>query len=214
MNEKMQIRIIELIDDGATIESSLDLKELINSSEEAKKFYESMLMSESALQSFFGGEKARELTNKIDACLDEQFNPTSNVSSTNFKPILGFAIAASLAAITFTFFNSPSQISESMEIPYLEQQIVDDEEAEQIFISGEEMINGLWGPSSELAREIGRDRYEIMYAVYEANKDNFIDNDINQPKQDETFFVDLSLVENLDKSFVIDEVKRHIFCSC
>ena len=214
MNEKMQIRIIELIDDGATIESSLDLKELINSSEEAKKFSESMLMSESALQSFFGGEKARELTNKIDAYLDEQFNPTSNVSSTNFKPILGFAIAASLAAITFTFFNSPSQISESMEIPYLEQQIVDDEEAEQIFISGEEMINGLWGPSSELAREIGRDRYEIMYAVYEANKDNFIDNDINQPKQDETFFVDLSLVENLDKSFVIDEVKRHIFCSC
>ena len=214
MNEKMQIRIIELIDDGATIESSLDLKELINSSEEAKKFYESMLMSESALQSFFGGEKARELTNKIDAYLDEQFNPTSNVSSTNFKPILGFAIAASLAAITFTFFNSPSQISESMEISYLDQQIVDDEEAEQIFISGEEMINGLWGPSSELAREIGRDRYEIMYAVYEANKDNFIDNDINQPKQDETFFVDLSLVENLDKSFVIDEVKRHIFCSC
>ena len=76
------------------------------------------------------------------------------------------------------------------------------------------MVNGLWGPSSELAREIGRDRYEIMYAVYEANKDNFIDNDINQPKQDEIFFVDLSLVENLDKSFVIDEVKRHIFCSC
>ena len=214
MNEKMQIRIIELIDDGATIESSLDLKELINSSEEAKKFYESMLMSESALQSFFGGETARELTNKIDAYLDEQFNPTSNVSSTNFTPILGFAIAASLAAITFTFLNSPSQILESMEIPYLEQQIVDDEEAEQIFISGEEMINGLWGPSSELAREIGRDRYEIMYAVYEANKDNFIDNDINQPKQDETFIVDLSLVENLDKSFVIDEVKRHIFCSC
>ena len=173
-----------------------------------------MLMSESALQSFFGGEKARELTNKIDAYLDEQFNPTSNVSSTNFKPILGFAIAASLAAITFTFLNSPSQISESMEIPYLEQQIVDHEEAEQIFITGEEMVNGLWGPSSELAREIGRDRYEIMYAVYEANKDNFIDNDINQPKQDETFFVDLSLVENLDKSFVIDEVKRHIFCSC
>ena len=173
-----------------------------------------MLMSESALQSFFGGEKARELTNKIDAYLDEQFNPTSNVSSTNFKPILGFAIAASLAAITFTFFNSPSQISESMEIPYLEQQIVDDEEAEQIFISGEEMINGLWGPSSELAKQIGLDRYEIMYAVYEANKKNFINNDINQPKQDETFFVDLSLIENLDKSYVIDEVKRHIFCAC
>ena len=88
------------------------------------------------------------------------------------------------------------------------------EDVEPIFISGEDMVNGLWGPSSELANEIGRDRYEIMYVVYEANKENFIDNDINQPIQDRQFSVDLSLVDNLDKGFVIDEVKRHIFCSC
>ncbi len=214
MNEKMQIRIIELIDDGATIESSSDLRELINSSDETKSFYESILVSESAMKSFFGGEKARELSNKIDAYVDAQFNMTSKVSSINLKPIVGFAIAASMAAISFTLFNSHSQITESLETPYLEQQNVYIEEVEPIFISGEDMVNGLWGPSSDLAREIGRDRYEIMYAVYEANKDSFIDNDINQPKQDETFFVDLSLVENLDKNFVIDEVKRHIFCSC
>ena len=173
-----------------------------------------MLVSESAVKNFFGGKKARELSNKIDAYVDEQFNSTSKVISINFKPIVGFAIAASMAAISFTFFNTASQTSQTTEIPHLEQQIVDVEEVEPIFISGEEMVNGLWGPSSKLAREIGRDRYEIMYAVYEANKDNFVDNDINQPKQDKTFFVDLSLVENLDKSFVIDEVKRHIFCSC
>ena len=214
MNEKMQIRIIELIDDGATIESSSDLRELINSSDETKSFYESILVSESAMKSFFGGEKARELSNKIDAYVDAQFNMTSKVSSINLKPIVGFAIAASMAAISFTLFNSHSQITESLETPYLEQQNAYIEEVEPIFISGEDMVNGLWGPSSDLAREIGRDRYEIMYAVYEANKDSFIDNDINQPKQDETFFVDLSLVENLDKNFVIDEVKRHIFCSC
>ena len=214
MNKKIQIRIIDLIDDGATIESSSDLRELINSSDEAKSFYESMLVSESAVKNFFGGKKARELSNKIDAYVDEQFNSTSKVISINFKPIVGFAIAASMAAISFTFFNTASQTSQNTEIPHLEQQIVDVEEVEPIFISGEEMVNGLWGPSSKLAREIGRDRYEIMYAVYEANKDNFVDNDINQPKQDKTFFVDLSLVENLDKSFVIDEVKRHIFCSC
>ena len=43
---------------------------------------------------------------------------------------------------------------------------------------------------------------------------SFIDNNINQPIQDREFRVDLSLVENLDTDFVIDEVKRHIFCSC
>ena len=106
------------------------------------------------------------------------------------------------------------EISESTEVIYEEPQIVMIEEAEPIFISGEDMVNGLWGPSSELAKQIGRDRYEIMYVVYEANKENFIDNNINQPMQDGNFIVDLSLIENLNTDFVIDEVKRHIFCSC
>lgn len=214
MNEELQIKIIELMDDGATIESSPDLSVLVNSSEEAKSFYESILVSESALKSFFGGDKTKEFSNKIDTYVDKQFNKTSKVSPINFKPIVGLAIAASMAAITFTFLNSPTQIVESELIAYEEPQIVLVEEAEPLFISGEDMINGLWGPSSELAQELGRDRYEIMYVIYEANKENFINNNINQPKQDENFFVDLSLVENLDRNFVIDEVKRHIFCNC
>ena len=214
MKEEMQIKIIELMDDGAALESSSELTEIVNSSKEAKSFYESILVSESAIKGFFGGDKAKELSNKIDAYVDEQLNNTSKVSSINFKPILGFAIAASMAAITFTFFNSPSQISESIEVVYEKPQVVMIEEAEPIFISGEDMADGLWGPSSELAKQIGRDRYEIMYVIYEANKESFIDNNINQPMQDGNFFVDLSLVENLDSKFVIDEVKRHIFCNC
>ena len=214
MNEEMQIKIIDLMDDGATLDNSRELKELVDSSEEAKSFYESILVSESAIKGFFSGHKSKELSNKIDVYVDEQLNETSKVASINFKPIVGFAIAASMAAIAFTFFNSPSQLSESIEVAYTEPQAVEITEPEPIFMSGEDMVNGLWGPSSKLAKEIGRDRYEIMYALYEANKDNFIDNNINQPKQDEVFLVDLSLVENLDKDFVIDEVKRHIFCSC
>ena len=214
MNEEMQIKIIELMDDGATLESSSELRELVNRSEEAKSFYEGILVSESAIKGFFNGDKAKELNNKIDTYVDEQLNKTSKVSSINFKPILSFAIAASMAAIAFTFFNSPSQLSESIEVIYEKPEIVEVEEAEPLFISGEDMVNGLWGPSSELAKQIGRDRYEIMYVVYEANKENFIDNNINQPIQDRDFSVDLSLVDNLDKGFVIDEVKSHIFCSC
>ena len=214
MNEEMQIKIIELMDDGATLESSSELRELVNRSEEAKSFYEGILVSESAIKGFFNGDKAKELNNKIDTYVDEQLNKTSKVSSINFKPILSFAIAASMAAIAFTFFNSSSQLSESIEVIYEKPEIVEVEEAEPLFISGEDMVNGLWGPSSELAKQIGRDRYEIMYVVYEANKENFIDNNINQPIQERNFSVDLSLLDNLDKGFVIDEVKRHIFCSC
>ena len=214
MNEEMQIKIIDLMDDGATLDNSPELKKLVDSSEEAKSFYESILVSESAIQGFFGGDKSKELSEKIDTYVDEKFNKPSKVSSINFKPVVGFAIAASMAAVAFTFFNSSSELSEAIEITYEEPQVAIVEEAEPIFISGKEMTDGLWGPSSELAKQIGRDRYEVMYAIYEANKDNFIDNNINQPKPDGDFVVDLSLVENLDTSFVIAEVKRHIFCNC
>ena len=72
MNEETQIKIIELMDDGATLESSPELKGLVEASEEATKFYESLLVSESMLQGFFGGEKSKEIDKKIDTFIYEQ----------------------------------------------------------------------------------------------------------------------------------------------
>ena len=73
MNEETQIQIIELMDDGATLESSPELKALVEASAEATEFYESLLVSESMLEGFFGGDKSKELSNKIDSFVDEQF---------------------------------------------------------------------------------------------------------------------------------------------
>ena len=217
MNEETQIQIIELMDDGATLESSPELKGLVEASEEATKFYESILISESMLEGFFGGDKAKELNTKAEAFIDVQLDKPSNVSSINFKPFIGFAVAASLAVIAFTFVNSPAEIVQPLaptQMVYEEPQVVEEDEPKPLYISGEDMADGLWGPSSILAEQIGRDRYEVMYVIYEANKENFIDSNINQPKSDGNFIVDLSLIENLDSKFVVDEVKRHIFCNC
>ena len=213
MNKDIQIKIIELMDEGATLKNSLKLKELVDRSQETKDFYESILISEKAIKGFFGGKKSKEFKKKIDEYVSELHEPDKILPKT-LKPLIGFAIAASMAAIAFIIFNSSLDISETTEIAFEESQTLIIDEAEPLFISGNDMANGLWGPSSELARQMGLDRYEVMYAIYKANKENFINNDINMPKQDETFYVDLSLTENLDKSFVIDEVKRHIFCSC
>ena len=216
MNEETQIQIIELMDDGATLESSPELKGLVEASEEATKFYESILISESMLEGFFGGDKAKELNTKAEAFIDVQLDKPSNVSSINFKPFIGFAVAASLAVIAFTFVNSPAEIVQPLAPTQMvyEEPVLIIEEPQPLYISGEDMVNGLWGPSSEMANETGKDKWKIMYSVYKANKDNFIDNNINQPRMDREYFVDLSLVENLDSKFVVDEVKRHIFCSC
>ena len=220
MNEETQIQIIELMDDGATLESSAELKGLVEASEEATKFYESLLVSESMLEGFFGGEKAIELDKKIDAFIDEQLEKPSNISSINFKPFIGFAVAASLAVIAFTFVNSPIEILEPVapvQITYEEptavvvEEII--EEPEPMFVAGSDM-DTLWSTSSQIANELGVDRYQVMYALYEANKDFFVDNNINAPRADRNYFVDLAIIESVDPIFASREVKNHIFCSC
>ncbi|MDA8861475.1 hypothetical protein N9I51_00810 [Gammaproteobacteria bacterium] len=220
MNEETQIQIIELMDDGATLESSAELKGLVEDSEEATKFYESLLVSESMLEGFFGGEKAKELDKKIDAFIDEQLEKPSNVSSINFKSFIGFAVAASLAVIAFTFVNSPAEILEpvaTVQIAYEEpaplvvEEII--EEPEPMFVAGSDM-DTLWSTATQIANELGVDRYQVMYALYEANKDFFVDNNINAPRADRNYFVDLAIIESVDPIFASREVKNHIFCSC
>jgi hypothetical protein len=220
MNEETQIQIIELMDNGATLESSPELKGLVEASEEATNFYESLLVSEFMLEGFFGGDKAKELDAEIDTFIDVQFEKPSNTSSINFKPLIGFAVAASLAVIAFTFVNSPAEILEQVApvqivyeepAPVVEEEII--EEPEPTFVAGSDMET-LWSTASQIANELGVDRYQVMYALYEANKDFFVNNNINAPRADRNYFVDLAIIESVDPIFASREVKNHIFCSC
>ena len=222
MKEDIQLKIVELMDEGATLESSPELKALVEAYDEATKFYESILVSESMLEGFFGGEKAKEINNKIDALVEEQLAKPKAAPRFNFKPVVGFAVAASLAVIALTFIDIPSDTiidnsSDTEESLYLVTEYPADlivvEESEPLVISGAE-IDTLWSTATEIANELGVDRYEVMYVVYEGNKDSFVDNDINQYRQDKDYFVDLSLIENLETQFIINEVKRHIYCRC
>ena len=222
MKDEIQLKITELMDDGATLESSPELKALIESSDEATKFYESILVSESMLKSFFGGEKAKAIDRKIDALVEEQLAKPQMVSRFSFKPAVGFAVAASLAVIALTFIDLPTNMvvnnasdagesfNAATEYP---TELIIVEESEPLIISGSQM-DTLWSTATEMAKELGVDRYEIMYVMYEGNKDFFVDYDINQPREDKDYFVDLSLIEDLETQFIINEVKRHIYCRC
>ena len=222
MNEVTQLKIIELIDNGATPDNSIELEALISSSAEANSFYQSVLYSESKLKEYFGGEKAASLDAKIDAFIDKRFERPKHLSNSSFKSITGLAIAASLAFIALTFIDfAPKEESlknnPTAGISLLAQTEVEPEstyqENEPLTISGSEM-NTLWSTATEMAKELGVDRYEIMYVVYEGNKDSFVDFDINQPREVRDYFVDLSLIEDLETQFIINEVKRHIYCRC
>jgi hypothetical protein len=222
MKEDIQLKIVELMDEGATLENSPELQALVEASDEATKFYKSILVSESMLEGFFGGEKAKAIDSKIDALVEEQLAKPKAAPRFNFKPIVGFAVAASLAVIALTFIDIPTNTIEgnssvAEESLYVATEypaeLIVVEESEPLVISGAE-IDTLWSKATEIADELGVDRYEIMYVMYEGNKDSFVDNNIHQYRQDADYFVDLSLIENLETQFIINEVKRHIYCRC
>ena len=221
MNEEKQIQIIKLMDEGATLESTPELKALVESSVEATEFYENLLASESMLGGFFDGDKSKELSNKIDSFIDEHFEEPAHPS--NYKPIIGLAMAASLAIIAFTFFTTPNEFAKETTIPQIVsiKEIVEPEpmielipeEPEPIYISGSE-IETLWSTAIDLAESLGVDKYQVMYALYEGNIDFFVNANINAPRADKDYFLDMALVETVDAVFASEEVKRHIYCNC
>ena len=218
MNKKIKIRILHLIDLGARYEDSSELKEIINQHPKAREFYDNLLKSEENLTSFYGSIDDKKISQRFDQIIEESLNPKQNKVSL-LKPAVGFAIAAGFLVFGFNLLLTPLesvdssltiQVAEMQKETFIEEEI---NVRKEIFVNGAE-ITSVWSTAINLASELGVDKYQVMYALYEGNKDSFIDNDINSPRADRNYFVDMSIIENVDIGFASDEVKRHIYCRC
>ena len=218
MNEKIKMRILHLIDLGARYEDSSELKEIINQHPKARELYDNLLKSEENLTSFYGSIDDKKISQRFDQIIEESLNPKQNKVSL-LKPAVGFAIAAGFLVFGFNLLLTPLesvdssltiQVAEMQKETFIEEEI---NVRKEIFVNGAE-ITSVWSTAINLASELGVDKYQVMYALYEGNKDSFIDNDINSPRADRNYFVDMSIIENVDIGFASDEVKRHIYCRC
>ena len=218
MNERIKMRILHLLDLGARYEESSELKEIIDQHSKAKEFYENLIKSEENLTSFYGSIDDEKTDKRLDQIIEEGLNPKKRRASW-LKPAAGFAIAAGFLIFGFNILYTPLESIEStppIQLAEVEKEIFFEEEInvpEEIFVKGTE-ITTLWSTAINLANELGVDKYQVMYALYEGNKDSFINNDINSPRADRNYFVDMSIIENVDIGFASDEVKRHIYCRC
>ena len=218
MNEKIKMRILHLLDLGARYEESSELKEIIDQHSKAKEFYENLIKSEENLTSFYGSIDDEKTDKRLDQIIEEGLNPKKRRASW-LKPAAGFAIAAGFLIFGFNILYTPLESIEStppIQLAEVEKEIFIEEEInvpEEIFVNGTE-ITTLWSTAINLANELGVDKYQVMYALYVGNKDSFINNDINSPRADRNYFVDMSIIENVDIGFASDEVKRHIYCRC
>jgi hypothetical protein len=218
MNEKIKMRILHLIDLGARYENSSELKEIIDQHSKARELYKNLLKSEENLTNFYGSIHNKKISERFDQIIEEGLNTKQHKVSW-LKPAAGFAIAAGFLIFGFNFLLTPLESIESIppiQVAELEKEIFIKEEInipEEIFVNGTE-ITTLWSTAINLANELGVDKYQVMYAFYEGNKDSFINNDINSPRADRNYFIDMSIIENVDIGFASEEVKRHIYCRC
>ena len=218
MNEKIKMRILHLIDLGARYENSSELKEIIEQHSKARELYKNLLKSEENLTNFYGSIHNKKISERFDQIIEEGLN-TEQRKVSWLKPAAGFAIAAGFLIFGFNFLLTPLESIESIppiQVAELEKEIFIKEEInipEEIFVNGTE-ITTLWSTAINLANELGVDKYQVMYALYEGNKDSFINNDINSPRADRNYFIDMSIIENVDIGFASEEVKRHIYCRC
>ena len=95
MNEAIENKIIELIDQGKTPENSLELKNILESSSEAQNLYENLLMNDANLKNLFADEYIK-FNNKIDSINNKEVVTSKRAQSYYLKPFIGFALAASL----------------------------------------------------------------------------------------------------------------------
>ena len=56
--DKLKLKIVELIDEGHTLESSTELQALVGESEELKKFHADLLISDTKLKDFMNHKEA------------------------------------------------------------------------------------------------------------------------------------------------------------
>lgn len=220
--DKLKLKIIELIDDGHTLESSTELQALIAESEELKKFHADLLRFEAKLEDFMNQDGVAEVKADLKDFIDQELGLKETKQTFNTQRYLPFAIAAVFMLFAFNFFMPMGQegafapaIEETFalaEPEIAEPEVI--EESNAVYFVELQEDETLWNKSGELAADLDVDRYQVMYALYEANKDSFDNNDINKIQYGQELVLQEEMIFAMSPGEANDVVNRHIYCGC
>ena len=220
--DKLKLKIVELIDEGHTLESSTELQALISESEELKKFHADLLRSETRLEDFMNQDGVAEVQADLKDFIDQELGLKEAKQTFNTQRYLPFAIAAGFMLFAFNFFMPMGQddtfvpaIPETFALVEPEMVVPEViEEPNAVYFVELQENETLWNKSGELASELNVDRYQVMYALYEANKDSFANNDINKIQYGQELVLQEEMIFAMSPGEANDVVNRHIYCGC
>ena len=218
--DKLKLNIVELIDNGHTLESSKELQALIGESAELQKFHADLLISDTKLEDFMNQEGVADVQASLKDLIDQELGLKETKKTFNTQRYVPFAIAAGFMLFAFNFFmpmGEEDAFAPSIEETYalVEPEIVELEVIEEpnaVYVVSLQEGETLWSKSNEIAEALDVSRFQVMHALYEVNKDSFENQDINSYPPELT--LDEDFVFAVSQSEARSTVKRHMACRC
>ena len=179
MNENLKFQLAGYMDDGMNYSNSAKVRSIVDSSDAAKEFYETLLFANKHLESFFQSKEMHKTNKKLHKFIDETLEPRDTLW-TRWVPVSGFMMAAVAGLITFGPFIS--SVTDAPVIPDVQINISPKLPMPQTIKSYE--VNTVWSMASAMTEEMDATIYQVMYGMFAANTDAFIGADMSSIRAD------------------------------
>ena len=179
MNENLKFQLAGYMDDGMNYSNSAKVRSIVDSSDAAKEFYETLLFANKRLESFFQSKEMHKTNKKLHKFIDETLEPRDTFW-TRWVPVSGFMMAAVAGLITFGPFIS--SVTDAPVIPDVQINISPKLPMPQTIKSYE--VNTVWSMASAMTEEMDATIYQVMYGMFAANANAFIGADMSSIRAD------------------------------
>ena len=182
MNQRLKMQLAGYVDDGMDYSNSTEVRSIVDASDIAKEFYETLLFANKRLESFFKSKEMYQTNKKLHKFIDETLEPKSTLW-TRWVPASGLMAAAVAMLITFGPFMAP--VTEAPALSNYQVSIPDTIPQAQTIRNYQG--NTVWSIAESMTEEMDATIYQVMYGVYLANVDAFIGSNLTSIRADKDF---------------------------
>ena len=179
MKQRLKLQLAGYVDDGMDYSNSSKVRDIVDASDVAREFYDSLLSANQRLENFFKSKDMHKTNKKLHAFIDETLEP-KNTLWARWVPASGLMMAAVAALISFGPFMSP--VADAPVISDVQINISTKLPMPQTIKSYE--VNTVWSLASAMTEEMDATIYQVMFGVFAANTDAFIGADMSSIRAD------------------------------
>ena len=179
MNQRLKLQLAGYVDDGMDYSNSAEVRSIVDASDVAREFYERLLFANKRLESFFQSKEIHKTNKKLHQFIDDTLEP-KDTFWTRWVPASGLMMAAVAMLITFGPFMTP--ITETPAMSNIQVNIPASIPQPQTIKNYE--VSTVWSLASSMTDEMDATIYQVMYGVFAANANAFIDSDLTSIRAD------------------------------